>query len=156
MPQPGQGQHGHDRRARLPARAGTDRAGRRRAPDHGAPGRVAALARRPGQDAAGAAGRHARAARPGRGPGRGRPPSRPGPQALAGPYPRPGLEPVCVRRRRLAADGPSLSCRAAHQHRPRLRSDARNPRPEALMDLNLHYAAPVSYGQRQVLRAAIE
>ena len=43
MPQPGQSQHGHDRGARLFARAGVDRAGRRGAADHGATGRVAAL-----------------------------------------------------------------------------------------------------------------
>jgi hypothetical protein len=33
MPQPGQGEHGHHRRARLPARARADRAGRRRDAD---------------------------------------------------------------------------------------------------------------------------
>jgi histidine ammonia-lyase len=59
MPQPGQGQHGHDRRARLPARAGTDRAGGRGAADHRAPGRLAALRVRPVARAAGAAGAHA-------------------------------------------------------------------------------------------------
>ena len=47
MSQPGQGQHGHDRGARLSAGVGVDRTGGRRIVDHGAPGRLVALSCEP-------------------------------------------------------------------------------------------------------------
>ena len=112
VPQPGQGQHGYHRRARLPARAGVDRTGGGGAADRRAPGRVAAL---PGEwrRGAGRTASHDGRARNGHRSRAGRPPPRPGTQAADRAHPRPGLEPVCVKRKRPAAGRPRWRCRCS-------------------------------------------